>query len=363
MSSCTRLAPFILCVAAASAFAQSAEKPQAPDEVAVGTPLHYQVIEVTGKVRVAKFGTDPTSDTGWRPVKKGELLTAGLQIHTGLRSKVKLAAYPAEPPTVILLEQLTLVGINDLRFSGESGRMRAKSRIGLGYGAIRAGVAEGEVRSDMEIASPVATLSKKGTDIFRFEFRDNRWSMSLSPLGRGQIQAIQHRYSGIVGGRRWTGGPLVTRNVFAGQLVTQAMARTIDTTVSFRNINVRDIFGLEDIEIRFQNILGNGLGFKLLGQNLFGVQQGQDGEIQQDVQNQQVHNRMTNGLLLQDAINRLRGATGVRPNSGGDFGIGQIALPNPFGSPTLQKSTGISTLDRARLKVERKRAFAGRRGR
>lgn len=359
----TRLIPMILCIVAAPALAQLPADQNAPLEPEGKKDLRYQVFEITGKVRVAYFGADPESGDGWRPVVKGELLEAGQQISTSLRSKLKLVAYPSTPPTVILIEQLSLVGINDLQFKDGA----ARARIGLGYGAIRAGVAEGEVRSDMEISCPVATLSKKGTDIFRFEYRNNRWSMALSPLGRGQIQAIQHRYSGIVGGRRWTGGPMMTRNVFAGQLVTHAMARTIDTTVFNRNINVRDIFGLEDIEIKFQNVLGNGLGFKLLGQNLIGNQiggvQGQQSTNQQGTQSQQMQTMNTgnSSLQLQNAIDRLRGQGGVRPHSGGDFGIGQIPLLNIFGGGqnTTQRSIRNSMLDCSQLKNQMNQNITG----
>ncbi|MCZ6681751.1 MAG: hypothetical protein O7B26_01130 [Planctomycetota bacterium] len=349
----------ILSIVAAPALAQAPADPKVPAKAVDAKQLSYQVIAITGKVRVAKFGADPQSDVGWRPVKKGELLGRGLQILTSMRSKLKLAAYPNKPPTVILIEQLSLVGINDLRFEGGA----AKSRLGLGYGAIRAGVAEGEIRSDMKIECPTATLSKKGTDIFRFEYRNNRWSMSLSPLGRGQIRAIQNRYSGIVGGRRWTSGSMRTRNVFPGQLVTQAMARTIDTTAFSRNINVQDAFGLQDIEIKLLELYGNGRGVRLLGGNAIDVQNPNQGSQLTGAGQMSTSTDMGRATgvntFLRNIFDQFQAQNAVRPHPGGDFGIGQLPFIPIGGQTATQRSITGSALQRANMKKVRMQAFSG----
>lgn len=322
------LAAFSL--ATAPVLGQAAAPPAAAP--AAGEPLRYQVYEVKGRVYVAKAGTDPKLKEGWRRVRRGENLIKGQQIRTSLRSAIKLVAYPAEPPTVIMIERASLVSIAELRYVHNS----AKSRIKLAYGAIRAGVAEGVIRSDMEIECPVATLSKKGTDIFRFEYRNGRWKMSLSALGRGQIMAIQNRYAGIVGGRSWTSGFLRTRNVFPGQFVTDQMVRTIESTLFDRDVNINDLFGLKGIELQFNTLFGNGTGFLLLGRNPIEVRETTQRDRTDDTNTaidmqQQMSTTPPGGgesLLLRQAIDSIRDRASVQAHPGGDFGIGTGFLPN-----------------------------------
>src|SRR5437868_1880347 len=128
--------------------------------------LVYEVQLVQGKVKVAPTGTDVLSETGWTRVKAGDILVAGQELDVPMRSKIKFVARPANPPTVIMIESMTHFNISALEVRDGA----AYSRIELAHGAIRAGVAEGSNRSDMQIATPAATLSKKGTDIFRMEY-------------------------------------------------------------------------------------------------------------------------------------------------------------------------------------------------
>lgn len=273
--------------------------------------LRYEVIDLEGKVRYGDAATcDPLKPEGWRIAKKGDLLGAGLIVHVPFRAKLKLVARPADPPTVMLFESGSLLTISDLHLKNGV----ATSRIKLGYGAIRAGVAEGGTRSDMEIEAPVATLSKKGTDIFRFEYHNGRFMMSLSEQGRGMLQAIQNQMGGYSGGQ-------VSRFVTAGQFITQQLMKTIDNVQFDRDININDQFGLIGNDRLFTLINDRGLAFLFPTGNRPGNML--------DGTNTNVNNPNT------DTSNSLNNQNipltpAVSNNPGGNFGIGQGGLPNLF---------------------------------
>jgi hypothetical protein len=221
---------------------------------------------------------------------------------------------------VLLFEQGTLVGVTDLYLDKD--QSVAKSRVKLAYGAVRAGVAEGTTRSDMEIESPVATLSKKGTDIFRFEYRNGRFIMSLSEQGRGLIQAIQTRSTEFGGRDRFQ-----SRFVTPGQFVTQQMMRAIDNMQFDRNVNIADNFGLQGLDQMF-TLLNNHGGFAFLlppGNSPLSGTGAQSPNFpglphQPDAQNQQLLNQILSPRLLP--------TTPRQP--GGDFGVGQGTVPGIF---------------------------------
>ncbi len=275
-------------------------------------PLRYEVVQTEGKVRVGPQNDESlnTDGPGWFSPKVGDKLGGGIQIRVPFRSKIKLVASPADPPTVLMIESGSNVSISELAFKNGA----ATSRIKLGYGAIRAGVSEGATRSDMEIEAPSATLSKRGTDIFRFEYHDGRFMMSLTEQGRGMLQAIQNQ-AGYQGGQ-------LSRFVTAGQFVTQQLMRAIDNVQFDRQINVNDQFGLSGNDKLFTMLNDHGLGF-LLPAGLKPVNQ-IDGNLdgnqpigdQQNVNNQyNQNNPFTQGPRPPPFVN------------GGDFGIGQGRLP------------------------------------
>ncbi|MBX3394386.1 MAG: hypothetical protein KF841_03360 [Phycisphaerae bacterium] len=292
----------------ATAPAATSSQPQPGEE-----SLVYEVVEIAGKPLVGPIGTNILKDYAqWRPIQVGEALGRGQQIHAPARAKVKMVARPADPPTVILVEPGSMVAIEDLAIRNGA----AVSRLGLGYGAVRAGVAEGQVRSDMEIASPQAVLSKRGTDIFRLEYVNGRFRMSLSDQGRGMLQAVQLRYSNrgdVIG--------MKSRLVTPGQQVTQRMAQAIDSMTFDRDININDVFGLVGNDRLFTMLNDRGFGFLLpfngTAAEIFGgpTVTGQDGR----------KNLFgTNPFSLP--------SQGVRSIRDGDFGIGQAGLPDLFGS-------------------------------
>lgn len=299
----------------------SAEEPAKPAQNAPGgDSLVYEVIEVEGRARVAPTGTDVMRDEGWTLIKQGDFIRAGQQLRVPTRSRVKLVARPAEPPTVVLFETSTLVNISELAM--ENGV--ARSRIQIAHGAVKAGVAEGEIRSDMEIESPTATLSKKGTDIFGMEVQpDGRFTMFLSEQGRGLVQGILTQSGGFGASQ------LRSRNLTPGQWITQQMARAIDNVQFDRKVLVNDVYGLTGVDQLFTLLNDRGgISFMLPTGNspwsFFGNATPRDG-IFSSLGAQQQNQSIANSFGGQ-------GAQTIRNFSGGDFGIGQGQVPGVFGA-------------------------------
>lgn len=289
------------------------QAPVAGSQPAADASLRYEVVGVQGKVRIGNVGADPTTDEGWNPVKVGDLLGAGLLVHVPMRGGIKLVARPAEPPTVLSVESGTLLSIADLHLRNNV----ATSRIKLAYGAVRAGVAEGGTRSDMEIEAPTATLSKKGTDIFRIESHGSKFLISLSEQGRGLLQAIQTQSTGYTNYDR-------SRFVTPGQYVTQRMAMAVDNIVFDRRVNITDAFGLMGNEELFTLLNSRGFGFLIPNGAFTGAFQVQPWQLDQA----QGFNQFQRSTA--QALNSLVGQL-PRINTGqssGDFGIGQGSLPS-----------------------------------
>jgi hypothetical protein len=212
-----------------------------------------------------------------------------------------------------------LIGISELKLDDVEGV--AKSRLKLAYGAVRAGVMEGTTRSDMEIESPVATLSKRGTDIFRMEYHNGRFRMELSEQGRGLIQAIQTR-SGEFGARMRARSRFVT----PGQFITHAIARAIDGMQFDRTVNVTDSFGLQGLDQLFAMQNGGGLGFLVpTGGNLVNfLDSPNPGGLLGSPPGFDPDAQPAGDGLIQPTI------TPTRAQHAGDFGIGQGDVPGIF---------------------------------
>lgn len=329
-----------------SAMAQPANQPASAPVKPSGDSLVYKVQAVKGGVRVSASGVALTSEAGWAAVRLGDEIRGGQQVHVPIRGAVKLVAQPCEPPTVLLIERSSLVNISELAIKDGA----ARSRMELGFGAIRAGVAEGSVRSDMEIKCPVATLSKRGTDIFRFEYFEGRFTMSLSERGRGMIQAIQMESTAF--------GSLMqmrSRTITPGQFVTQQMFKAIDHVQFDRKIAVNDLFGLRGTDELFTLMQERGLGFLMpQGTNLAGYLDA-PGPLQ-------IGPRLPMDPGFQQfTAERLFEAflrTGRRPTDG-DFSIGQGSVPGILGDAARPNKTHGSPKDRLIQRL-RERSRPGR---
>ena len=307
---------------AKTAFAQTT--PAGAQPVASDASLVFEVFDMQGNVRVGPAGTDPKLAAGWQPIKRGETLRAGQAVHVPFRGKLKLVARPAEPPTVLLFDSGSLIQISELSLKDGV----AMCRMDLGYGQIKAGVAEGTTRSDLEIRSPAATLSKKGTDIFGLEVRpDGRFNMFLTDQGRGLVQAIQMQSTqmGAMNAMR-------SRMLTPGQWITHQMARAIDNMQFDRNVNINDVYGMKGTDQLFTMLNDRGFGFLLPagGGSPLNFQGSQTTEGGQEVPGL--------GQQVQPFPQSL--FQGIRNITEGNFGVGQGEVPSVFGARVINRQRG-----------------------
>jgi len=232
----------------ASAGAQApSSRPQQPvdtptlpaADTADAEPMQAQIIKMSGRVQYAL--TDQAGVPGkWQPAKIGDLLPAGTRIRTRLRSKVVLAF---GDDSVVMIDRATLASIDQFHRSADTKYVK----LGLGHGAIRAGVAEATLRSDMTIETPIATLSKKGTIDFGIEYEPSTGRYRIFLARQGLVAALNKR----------TGESQMVR---PGRYVTQAMIRWVETAVFDRHVAMADLFGTPGSEKLFNALNSSGLG-------------------------------------------------------------------------------------------------------
>ena len=201
-------------------------------------PVMARVIDVRGDVQHA-----PVDSREWQPCKVGDEYPQGTKISTGVRSSMKLQIGEEEPYTALLIEAVGLTYLSESYKTQETKRIR----VGVGYGKIRAGVAEGGLKSDFTVDSPVATLSKRGTWNFGLAYERGTDRFEVFLLDYGLVDALNKAT-----GRR--------RGLVPGELVTQAMRRWLDQVQILRNTPIPDILGQGDIEVAFNRIGQDGLG-------------------------------------------------------------------------------------------------------
>lgn len=203
--------------------------------------LKARVVSVAGAASWAPAAASPTDKQAWKAVQVGDEYDAGTQIKTSLRSAVVLTF---GDDTVVKIERMTLASIDQFHKSATT----KTTRLGLGYGAVRAGVAEGALRSDFAVDSPVATLSKRGTDGIYFyqEPRTGRFVISLARAGELEIL---HRIRQQL------------RLLRRGENVTQRLLDFILRSQIDRNFNFFT-GGLTNAELRFE--MRNTTGLSIL---------------------------------------------------------------------------------------------------
>lgn len=207
------------------------------------TPVYSRVIEVHGDVQHAPFGSQD-----WQACKLDDAYPARTKIRTGIRSSIQFQIGDEEPYSALLIESVGLTFLSEAYKTQDTKRVR----IGVSYGKIRAGVAEGGLKSDFTVDSPVATLSKRGTWNFGMSYERATDRFEIFLLDRGLVDALNK----ITGQQR---------RVQPGQAVTQAMRRWLDEVQTRRNVSVIDILGQEDMEIAFNRIKQDGLGVVNVG--------------------------------------------------------------------------------------------------
>ena len=203
--------------------------------------LKARVVSVAGAASWAPAAASPTDKQAWKAVQIGDEYDAGTQIKTSLRSAVVLTF---GDDTVVKIERMTLASIDQFHKSATT----KTTRLGLGYGAVRAGVAEGAMRSDFAVDSPVATLSKRGTDGIYF-YREPRTGRFVISLARAGELEILHRIRQQL------------RLLRRGENVTQRLLDFILRSQLDRNFNFFT-GGLTDTELRFE--MRNTTGLSIL---------------------------------------------------------------------------------------------------
>jgi hypothetical protein len=232
-------------VTGALALPASAQTTQPADAAASTQPtaadgeLQARVVKVTGRVR---YGI-PDADGNvaeWHPAKVGDLLPAGAQVRTGLRSKAVLAFGPT---AAVIFEQLTQASVAEHERITDGRDVK----LALGHGMLRAGVAETTVRCDMTISTPTATLTKRGTMDFGIQYEPSRQRFRVFLDKSGMIELLNEKTNRSM-------------KILPGQYMTEAMEQWLILAAEERFVSVLDVFGLTDIEQLVELLYGSGLG-------------------------------------------------------------------------------------------------------
>jgi len=133
---------------------KSAAKPPKAAKAPKPAQMKVTVLSVTG---IAHKRRADVADAAWAPVKAGDVLGELTVIRTGLGASVVLKFSDRGQVTV---KSATKVGIKEFTGTG----MHAKARLGLKYGSMRAKVDSSRGTNDFQVATPVATLSVRGTE-------------------------------------------------------------------------------------------------------------------------------------------------------------------------------------------------------
>lgn len=201
------------------------------------TPITARVLEVRGDVKHAPLESDD-----WQPCQVDEEYPEQTVILTGVRSSIKLQVGDDDTYTAVVIEPVSRTIISEACHTADTKRVR----IGVGYGRMRAGVAEGGLKSDFTVDSPVATLSKRGTWNFGLFYERSTDRFEIFLLDQGLVDA----FSKLTGQQR---------TVLPREVVTQAMRRWADEAQFRINVPMTDILGQSDIAVAFNTLDQSGL--------------------------------------------------------------------------------------------------------
>jgi len=201
-------------------------------------PIMARVIELHGDVKHA-----PLDSQKYQPCQLDEEYPERTKIITGVRSSIKLQIGDEQPYTCMLIEAVGKTVLSEAYKTKDT----KKVRVGVGYGRIRAGVAEGGLKSDFTVDSPVATLSKRGTWGFTLFYERDTDFFEISLTDRGLIEVINRMTR-------------ERRVINPKELITSAMRAWLDQAPFERNVSVPDILGQGDIGVAFNRLQQSGLG-------------------------------------------------------------------------------------------------------
>lgn len=227
--------------------------PQSPADVssiapqqapADSTPVLFRVLEVQGEVQAAPVGT-----RDWQTLTVGDAVPPNMVVRTGIRSQVKFQIGEGAPYAAMVVDTVGRIVLSEAYRTADLQRIR----VGVGYGRIRAGVAEEGIETDFVVDSPVASLSKRGTWDFGLSYTRGTDEFEIFLLDHGLVEALNK-----VTNKR--------RRVLPGQVVRQTMRNWLDEVRIDRNVAVADILGQPDVEVAFNKFLTDGLGVLNPGQ-------------------------------------------------------------------------------------------------
>lgn len=227
-----------LLIFSTAALAQQPASAPGVEPAAGAQAIVARVIDVKGDVKHA-----PLDSKEYKPCAVGDEYPEMTKILTGINSSVKLQIGDEEPYTAMVIDRVSKVTLSELTRTSDSKRVR----VGVANGSIRAGVAEGGLKSDFTVDSPVATLSKKGTWGFGLYYERDTDSFEISLLDQGLVEA----FNKVTGGKRI---------VLPRELVTETMKRWLDQVQTVRNVAIADILGQEDMTVAFNKFRSDGLG-------------------------------------------------------------------------------------------------------
>ncbi|MBP7748084.1 MAG: hypothetical protein KA383_18375 [Phycisphaerae bacterium] len=229
----------VLAVGAVGALAQAPPATTEPATQPAGpTPIMARVLEVQGDVKHA-----PLDSEDFQPCQVDEEYPPETVIITGVRSSIKFQVGSDDTYTALVIEPVTRAIISEAYQTADTKRVR----IGVGYGRMRAGVAEGGLKSDFTVDSPVATLSKRGTWDFGLFYERGTDRFEIFLLDQGLVDA----FSKVTGERR---------QVLPRELVMQTMLRWAAQAQMQRNVPIADMLGQSDYAVAFNTLSSSGLG-------------------------------------------------------------------------------------------------------
>ncbi len=131
------------------------ETPQPLDPNTPLTPQQAQITSVTGKS--VQYSLDEGAT--WQQAEKGVMLSRKAAVRTGFGSRCEISF---QGMTVLLVEPLSSVKIAEYLGAATAQKVQAN----LQYGAVRAGVEKGRIKSDTRISTAISTLSIRGTVVY-----------------------------------------------------------------------------------------------------------------------------------------------------------------------------------------------------
>ena len=229
-----RNALIVLVVSAASALAAAPPAADKADKPAAADSLKVTVTSVSGPAQKLLAGK---GEKNWQALKVGETLSELTVIRTGLGAKVVLKF---EDRGEVIINNATKIGIAELRKKGAA----AKARLGLKYGTLRASVDSKKGSNDFRIATPVATLSVRGSSA------DVGYSVDST-----KIVAVRAGLWNVVKSIKlpdFLKGMLVDRIIQAGETADSTLDLYITDALQDRIAAVYDTYGTTPAEVATQ---------------------------------------------------------------------------------------------------------------